>query len=81
MAKQDTNISRTLVPEGGVEISLPEGKILTRIHLELSKDGITLSHVGAASAALPAGKRQSVVLKPGKQGVTLAVVGAASATK
>ena len=66
------------VPKEGLEITVPEGKEITRIHLDLGREGTTLAMVGAASTAMKAGNRHKLQLKPGKDGVTLAVVGAAS---
>jgi hypothetical protein len=81
MAKNDLTIARNLIPEDGVHISLPEGKVLTRVHLDLGKEGVTLSHAGAASAVLSPGNRQNLILKPAKEGISLAMAGAASAVK
>jgi len=77
----DLTIPRTSFPPDGVTVTLPEGKVLTRVHLDLGKEGITLSHVGAASAASVSHKRQQVVLKAGSDGISLALVGAASTAK
>jgi hypothetical protein len=74
-------ISKNTIPSGGLEISASPGKGLTRVHLDLAQDGIALSLVGAASAALPSGNRHVVRLTPGKDGIALAMVGAASAAK
>ena len=76
----DKNLGRNL-PKEGVELSISEGKTLTRVHLDLATDGISLSTVGAASATASrsGGKRQIVRLTPSRDGVTLSVVGAASA--
>lgn len=74
----EKNLGRNL-PKDGVELAISEGKSLTRVHLDLAVDGISLSTVGAASAALAGRKRQIVRLKPSRDGVTLSVVGAASA--
>lgn len=74
-------IGRQLLPADGIEISASPGKGLTRIHLDLAQDGISLATVGAASAALKSGNRHVARLTPSKDGITLALVGAASATK
>jgi len=72
-------MTETLVPDEGVTFDLPEGKTVTRLHLDMAPDGISLSTAGAASAALTPGNRQRVTLKRAADGVTLSVVGAASA--
>jgi hypothetical protein len=76
-----THISRLPLPADGIEISVSAGKGLTRVHLDLAQDGISLATAGAASAALKSGNRQIARLTPSKDGITLALVGAASATK
>lgn len=73
--------SKAAIPAQGLEVSASPGKGLTRVHLDLAQDGVALSLVGAASAALPSGNRHVVRLTPGKDGVALAMVGAASAAK
>jgi hypothetical protein len=81
MAVKKTTFTRKQIPAQGLSITLPPGKVLTRIHLDVTKEGITLSTVGAASAILKPGNRQHLALKPGKEGISLAMVGAASAVK
>jgi hypothetical protein len=81
MAEKDVTIARKQIPQDGLQISVPEGKVLTRVHLDMGKDGITLSTIGAASAVLSPGNRQHLILKPAKEGISLAMVGAASAVK
>lgn len=68
-----------LIPQEGVEISASPGNELTRVHLDLAQDGISLSMVGAASATLNSDKRHKVVLQNSKDGISLSMVGAASA--
>lgn len=80
MADEKIVLTKAQIPKDGMTVSLPDGKALTRIHLDIGKDGITLATVGAASA-LKAGHRQHIALKPAKDGITLAMVGAASAPK
>lgn len=73
--------TRDRLPADGIEIAASPGKGLTRIHLDLSQEGITLATVGAASAALSSGNRQIVRLSPSQDGISLAIVGAASAAR
>jgi hypothetical protein len=80
VAEKQTSIGKQL-PADGLEITLPEGKTFTRIHLDIAQDGITLAHVGAAHAPRVPGDRRKVILKPSKEGIALAMVGAASAVK
>lgn len=80
MTEEKIVMTKAQLPKDGLKVSLPEGKVLTRIHLDIGKDGITLATVGAASALKP-GNRQHLTLTPAKDGVTLAMVGAASAAK
>lgn len=68
-------------PAEGVQISVSEGNALTRIHLDLSREGVTLATAGAANALLTKGNRQVVSLNPTKDGISLALVGAASAVR
>jgi hypothetical protein len=77
MAEKRTNLGRQL-PEKGLEIDVSEGKELTRVHLDIGKDGISLATVGAASTVVSKGKHQRLVLKKAKDGISLAIVGAAS---
>jgi len=79
MAQQ--TFSKDVIPQDGIVVSAPAGKVLTRVHLDLGPDGITLSSVGAASTVLSQGNRHHLTLKPGTDGVTLSMVGAASAPK
>lgn len=77
----DLRTARSQLPQDGLEIAASPGRGLTRVHLDLTQEGISLATVGAASAALPSGNRHVVRLTPSKDGVTLAIVGAASAAK
>lgn len=74
-------ISKDTIPAGGLEISASPGNGLTRVHLDLAQDGVALSLVGAASAALASGNRHVVRLTTAGDGISLAMVGAASAAK
>jgi hypothetical protein len=66
------------VPADGLEITLPEGKTITRVHLDLAKEGVTLAMVGAASSEQKPGNRVKLKVGKAKEGVSLAMVGAAS---
>ena len=79
MTTRTTNVGRHQLPADGIEVAANAGKGLTRVHLDLAQDGISLATVGAASAALASGNRHIVRLTPSKDGITLALVGAASA--
>lgn len=79
MAEKASGIGR-LIPDKGLHFDLPEGKTLTRLHLDAGPDGLTLATAGAATATLSKGNRQRVTLKRATDGITLSVVGAASAT-
>lgn len=79
MSTSTTNVGRHLIPADGIEVAASPGKGLTRVHLDLAQDGVSLATVGAASAALASGNRHVVRLTPSKDGITLALVGAASA--
>lgn len=77
MPKEQT-LTKAL-PTNGVKIDASAGNALTKIHLDLGKEGISLSMVGAASAVLSkTKKRHSIELKPTKEGITLSIVGAAN---
>ena len=67
-----------MVPKEGIEINLPDDKVMTKVTMEANKGGMTLAVVGSASAASP---RQTVTLMPSNGGITLALVGSASGTK
>lgn len=77
MKEQKHTFSKSMIPEGGVIITLSEGNTLQRVHLDMGVEGVTLAMVGAATATLAKGNRQTVTLKPGKEGISLAMVGAA----
>ena len=80
MASKKAKLKRGTIPKDGVLVSASEGKEITRIHLDLADDGITLAMVGAASAgALSKESRHQLLLKEAEEGITLAVVGAAVA--
>jgi len=76
-----TSLPKGSIPQEGVAVAASQGNKFTRIHLDLSNDGVTLAMVGAASALKQVDNRHSVVLKPTADGVSLAMVGAASAVR
>jgi len=77
-SKYKTFMKKFTVPADGLEITLPEGKTITRVHLDLAKEGVTLAMVGAASAEHKPGNRVKLKVAKAKEGISLAMVGAAS---
>lgn len=72
------SIPKKLIAKEGVEIVASEGNALTRVHLDLAPDSLTLSTAGAASAILQKDNRHRIVLSQTKEGITLSIVGAAN---
>lgn len=72
-------IDKSMIPSDGVVVSASPGNKITRIHLDMAQDGITLAMVGAAAALKDPSHRHSVSLKNASDGITLAMVGAAAA--
>ena len=78
MAEKTVTLTKKQLPKEGLEVALSPGNTLTRIHLDMSKEGVVLSMVGAASATITKGNRQVIKLLHSKEGISLAMVGAAS---
>lgn len=80
MAAKSVAFSKKQLPKDGLEIALTKGNTLTRIHLDMSKEGVVLSMVGTATATALASSdtRQLVKLLPSKEGISLAMVGTAN---
>jgi len=78
---KNVNLGRNQIPAEGFSVAVPAGKVLTRVHLDITSEGISLATVGAASAVLKQGNRHQVILKPAKDGISLAMVGAAQSIK
>lgn len=72
-------IDKNMIPADGVVVSASKGNKITRIHLDMAQDGITLAMVGAAAALKNPDHRHSLTLKNASDGITLAMVGAAAA--
>ena len=80
MSEEIKRINIGAVPVDGISVQASPGKMITRLHLDLADDGITLAMVGAASS-LTTGNRHSLEIKKGSDGISLAMVGAASAAE
>ena len=72
-------VAKASLPVEGTTVSASSGNKFTRVHLDMTNDGISLAMVGAASAFNDPRSRHMVTLTPTENGVTLAMVGAASA--
>jgi hypothetical protein len=73
-------INKNMIPTDGVVVSASKGNKITRIHLDMAQDGITLAMVGAAAALKNPSDRHSLTLQNTSDGITLAMVGAATAS-